>query len=102
MGKTKNKNRSEIEHLRGENKELLKQVKSLKQRLKQLEKREHLIEDNPPQDIEFSTDNEDTMYHPHLKAIPCDDCGKGTFIEYEIMGKIIGTCGVCGNRKRLK
>ena len=103
MSKSRQKNHSEIEHLKGKIKEQEKLIRSLQKQLKQLEKREHLVEDSI-QDTEYSRDTEDT-YRELPKAIRCDSvdgCGKGILEEYEILGKVIGTCNVCGFRKRIK
>lgn len=100
MSKSRNKNHNEVEYLKGRVKELEKENKSLKQKLKRLEKREHLVEDIS-QDEEIMTDSEDT-YRQLPKLTKCDDCFKGVFEEFEIMDKIIGTCNICGHRKRLK
>lgn len=94
MSKTPRKTKSEVEHLRGYVRELERLVRSLQQQLRQYEKYEQ-----KSQDEEIVTDTEDTF--PSLK-VKCDSCGKGTFDEYEIMGKIIGTCNICGERRRLK
>lgn len=93
------------EELLGELRALRKENKSLKQRLKRLEKREHLVEDAlPPQDEEISRDTEDTMHYSAPRRIKCQesDCGKGIYQEFELMNKIYGTCTVCNHRKRLK
>ena len=77
---------SEIRSLRKEN-------KSLKQRVKQLEKAQHIFEEKlEPEEIE----------PPVSKLTTCDDCFKGKFIEFDLMDKTYGTCNVCGFRKRLR
>jgi len=94
----KRKDKSPEEFYKGQIRELTAENKSLKKQLKQLEKRERL-----GQDEEIATDTEDTF--PEVKyRRRCDStsCGKGVYDEYEILGKIIGTCNVCGDRKRLK
>jgi regulator of replication initiation timing len=88
----KKKTHSELEHLRGENKSLRSENRNLKRRLRQLEKKEHLLE---------TTDYEEPEEITVTKLITCDDCGKGHYEEFEIMGKIFGTCNVCGHRKKL-
>jgi hypothetical protein len=95
MSKTPRKTKSEVEHLRGQVRELERLVRSLQQQLRQYEKYEQ-----KSQDEELVTDNEDTF--PSSFRVKCDSCGKGTFDEYEIMGKVIGTCNICGERRRLK
>lgn len=100
MSKSQRKTHSEVEHLKGKIKEQEKLIRSLQKQLKQLEKREHLV-DNLIQDTETSRDSEDT-YRELPKAVRCDDCGKGILVEYEIMNKVFGTCNICGFRKRMK
>lgn len=101
MGKTPRKTRSETEHQRGLIRELEKENRALKKQLKALEKKEHIFDsETESQDTEISTDNEDT--HALPARVPCEDCGKGRYEEYHILDKVIGTCNICGNRKRLK
>lgn len=103
MSKPRRKNKNELEYFRGLVRELEKENRALKKRLKQLEQKEHIFDDaqdDLSQDNEISGDSEDT--HPTFKKIPCDSCGKGFLLEYEIMGKVIGTCNICNERKRIK
>lgn len=53
------------------------------------------------QDEEIETSNEDTFTK---RLIPCDSdsCGKGFYLEMELLGKLYGTCTICGYHKRLK
>lgn len=83
------------EHLLGEVRSLKKLVKSLRQRIRQLEKTEHNYEEN--KDV---VEQEEQPVIQKLQT--CEDCGKGKYIEFEIMNKIIGTCNNCGHRTRLK
>jgi len=102
LSKTKNKSRSSDEHQRGLIRELQKENRALKKQLKQYEKYEHkdLIELGQD-DKDVAKDSEDTFVDLK-KKVSCGDCGKGYFEEYELMGKIYGTCNICGFRKRLK
>lgn len=84
------------EELLGELRGLRKLVKSLRQRIKQLEKKEHVF------DQEMSVAGEPEELPVGKQKLLCLDCGKGTYDEYELMDKIYGTCNVCGYRKRLK
>lgn len=96
MGKTKNKTHSELEHLRGENKELRAENRSLKRRLRELEKHEHMFEEHEQSDEKPEEVNMEDTY------IRCTECGKGVMKEYELMGRVYGTCTVCGERKKLR
>ena len=93
----KKKDRSSDEFYKGQIRELTAENKSLKKRLKQLEKRER------SQDEEVTEHTEDTFAEIKYRR-RCEDesCGKGVYDEYEILGRVIGTCTICGNRKRLK
>lgn len=99
MSKSKRKNRSETEHIRGYIRELEKEIRSLRGQLKQYEKYER------SQDSETARDREDTFPSLEVPKLtkPCESCGKGTVIEtLEIMGKIYGTCNVCDYKERMK
>lgn len=97
MAKTKNKTHSELEAMRGYVRELEKEIRSLRQQVRQYEKYERVS-----QDVEVSNDTEDTYVKPKLTK-PCQECGKGHIIEtLEIMGKIYGTCNVCEFKTRMK
>ncbi len=100
MGKTKNKNRDEIEFYRGIIRDLEKQVRTLNKELQYYKKRNHIF-DSTKQDEEISRDSEDTIIKLQ-KKVPCDDCGKGHYEEFEILDKVYGTCNVCDHRKKLK
>lgn len=85
MGKTKNKNKSEVEFLRGE-------VRRLKRQVKQLERTAHFFEtaivEEAPVEVK--------------KVRHCNNCGKGVMAEFEIMDRVFATCGTCGHREKLK
>lgn len=86
------------EELLGELRQLRKLVKSLRQRVRQLEKKEHVFDD------EQASKGEEPL--PELpvgnQPILCTSCYKGTYVEFAILDKVIGTCTTCGDRKRLK
>ena len=91
----KRREKNPDEHFRGIIREQAKEIRQLLKRIKELEKFQF------PQDEEFISDNEDT--HVDLpKTIVCEDCMKGHYQEFELMGKVYGTCTVCEHRKRLK
>lgn len=97
MSKTKNKSHKRNEEERGYIRELESRVRQLEQELKQVRKW------NQPQDTdERNYDSEDTYPDLKKKLQDCDECGKGKYEEFELLGKIFGTCNICGNRKRLK
>lgn len=99
MGKVKNKEGSQTRFLEGEIRRLKKVVRSLESENRALKKHEHQYE--IIQDEEYTNDSEDT--HPQLKkGIPCEICGKGFYVEFEIRHMIYGTCNICESRKKLK
>lgn len=81
----------------GEIRQLKKLVKSLRQRIRQLEKAEQTFEDQVEDESIV-----DLPIGEKQSKLPCHSCGKGFYQEFAIMDKIIGTCGVCRERKRLK
>ena len=99
LSKSKQKNRSELEHLRGIVREYEKEIRSLRKQVRSFEKYEQVS-----QDEEVSTSSEDT--YPDKEIVlskDCDSCGKGKVIQtLEIMGKVYGTCNVCGTNDRIK
>lgn len=97
MAKTKQKSRSDSEHMRGIIREYEKEIRSLRQQLRQFEKYEQ-----HSQDEEYKLDNEDT--YVDLKMVKnCSSCGKGKIVEtLAIMGKIYGTCNICEHKERMK
>lgn len=84
---------TEVQLLKKENKELKKQVRSLQHQVRELQKHEHMYEysDDVPEEVNM----EDTH-------IPCRECGKGVYTEIELLGKVYGTCTTCGDRKKLR
>ncbi len=96
MSKTKNKTHSEVENSRGIIRELQKEVKSLRQQLRQYEKYDR------SQEIETKSDSEDTE-DSRLMTKDCNNCGKGIVVEtLQIMDKVYGTCQHCGYNERMK
>lgn len=92
------KDKSEVEHLHGLNRELTKQVAALTRQLKYFEKRDHIYDLSPPDEnavVELPTKKH------KLRDCDKDSCG-GQYEEYDILEKTIGTCNVCGDRKRIK
>ena len=99
MGKSKQKNGSEVEYLRGYCRELEKTVRSLKKELRRFEKY-----GTDSQDTEVSRDSEDTDTDLEiLMSKPCTYCGKGKIVEtLRIHDKVYGRCNVCETNDRMK
>lgn len=92
----KRRERSETEWLKSQNKELRKENRLLKRRLKELERNQHMYdqfglgdpEEEPVQEIA-----------PTLMA-DCEECGKGHMnLTIDLGFKKIYDCPVCGHRK---
>lgn len=99
MGKVKNKEGSQTRFLEGEVRRLKKVIRGLESEIRSLKKYEHFWD--VTQDEEYIADSEDT--HPVVtKLEPCLECGKGFYQEFELVGRIFGTCNICEARKRLK
>lgn len=87
MGKSKNKSKSEVEHLRGE-------IRRLKAELKYYKRRAHIensimddvIDDAPLEDVKIMDD--------------CAQCGKGCLIEYDFKYATLKKCDNCGHEER--
>jgi tRNA(Ile2) C34 agmatinyltransferase TiaS len=79
---------SQIRSLRAEN-------KSLRKRLKQLEKNEHIYAD-------FKLDDEEIDLEPEVKSkkSKCDQCGDGEIQELNIAGRLIYKCNSCSYRSK--
>lgn len=86
----RNQDKSEVDHYKGLLREAEKTIRKLQQELRYYQKYEQTT----------VTEVEDI---PETKpAKPCHECGKGFMDEFEIVGKVYGTCNVCGHRERLK
>lgn len=85
--------------MRGIIKELEKQVRSLQKENRELSKQKHIFIKDSQDDDDIAQDSEDTYIKPKKR---CKSCGKGFLEEFEIMGKIFGTCNICEHREKLK
>lgn len=94
----KKRAKSSEEYYKGIIRELEKENKSLKRRVKELERKEHFYDD--AQDEEISTDTEDT--HPTFfkPTRTCPDCGKGKLKEFELIGRHYEECQICEYRRK--
>lgn len=96
MPKKRSKNGEEF--WRGKCREQAKEIRQLRKQLRYYQKQEHIFDG---QDEDIAIDTEDT--YPAIKPKElCNECGKGSYDEFEIMNKVYGTCNVCGHRKRIK
>lgn len=90
MGKVRNKNRSEVEFLRGELKKLKAENIRLRRDNKHHERRTHFYEeviDNVADEIKASA--------------CCQTCGKGTLIEMDFKFVKYLICDLCETKKKI-
>lgn len=86
------------EHYLAEIRKLRSENRNLKKRLKRLERKEHIFDEQDEEDTEL----QELPIGEAQQTLGCVECGKGQITTFEIMGKVYGTCSVCGDRKRLK
>ncbi len=86
MSKSRNKSKSEVEHLRG-------QVRELKAKLKYLRRRQH-IENSIIDDVIEDGNVE------NINAVDCDECGKGVLVEYDFKFATLKKCTHCDHEVR--
>lgn len=93
MPKKRSKNAEE--YLKGLNRELSKENRHLKKRIRQLEKTEHMYED-------AILNEADIEYEETKTSDICQSCGKGKLVYLDILDRIFSTCSVCGDRIKIK
>jgi hypothetical protein len=89
----KQKERNSEEYYRGIIRELKKEIRQLRQQLRQYEK---YASEPLSQDEEQATSTEDT----YIKV--CKNCGKGKLKEIDIVGRIFEQCDICDYRRKVK
>lgn len=92
MSKTRQKEKSEIELLRGKVRKLESTCRRLRKENNALKKRMHFTEnviDEVAEDIE-------------PKAETCQNCGKGELAVVDLVHVLIESCNLCEYRKRIK
>ena len=91
MSKTKQRERSEVEHLRGKIRELESENRQLRKRLKRLDKQSHLYEDiidAVAEEIEVPSNN-------------CEKCKNGVLQTVDLKYARFVVCQTCKERKKL-
>lgn len=86
MSRSKNKNRSEVEYLRGK-------IRKLESQLKYYRKREHFFE-APVEEIIEEVEGIDTNQ--------CDQCRRGVIVDYDFKFAILRKCTNCDFEERKK
>jgi len=90
MGKTRRKNHSEIEHLRGENKKLKSQIRRLERHIKELQRKSHFFEEVVEETVDDVTIID-----------TCQNCGKGILSQIEIAHLTFVICDICNFREKV-
>lgn len=90
----KNRSKNADEYHRGIIRELQKENRHLKKRVRQLEKAEHMFEDALLSDgpLEFEVTE---------KQRTCEHCGKGRLDEINVLDRIFEQCNTCDYRKKI-
>lgn len=86
VGKSKNKNRSEVEYLRG-------RIRKLESQLKFYKQREHFFE-APTEEINEEVED--------IKADQCPNCKRGVVTHYDFRFAILSKCSNCDFEQRTK
>lgn len=81
MSKKKNKEKSELEHLRGENRRLRKQLNYYKKQANM---------------------SESDVYEEEAEEEVCEHCGKGQLEVIDLKYVIMEVCNVCGHQRKRK
>lgn len=92
MSKTKNKESSEVEHLRGQVRKLEATNRRLRKRNRQLDKKSHFHEDVI----------DDVAEDIASKGETCPECGKGQITTVDLKYLLIDSCDTCEYRKKYK
>ncbi len=94
----KSKTESEVEYWRGKYKESEKLNKSLKRRLRKLEKNQHNFE--PYEEAEDER-NEDGFYEIKPQNM-CESCGKSELKTLDLGVRKYFICTLCGYKKKIE
>lgn len=89
----KNKESKADEYYLGQIRELKKEVKSLKQVIRALEK-QYLYHGGPK--------SKAPPEPPKREETLCKECGKGKLVTVDIVGRVFVNCALCGYRKKVK
>ena len=91
MSKTRQKNSSELEVLRGENRKLRSENKQLRRRVREIDKKAHFYENVL----------DDVVEEVELKNL-CPSCKKGILQEFDFTHVVVTKCGQCDFQKKRK
>lgn len=96
----KQKERSEVEHLRSVNKTLKSEIKHLKKEIARYNKRAHQYEDLEEREIEVELEKVVDEPH-HFTKVICPDCS-GDVEKVELGNRLLNRCTKCKWRKSSK
>lgn len=103
LAKTKNKDHSEVQFLRGKVRELTKQVRTLEKQLTRYGRMEHAFNDAQEAIQEAERIIEEVMLPKSAeRSDPCDKCEDGEMVikfEFPELNKKIYVCTVCGTTR---
>jgi predicted RNase H-like nuclease (RuvC/YqgF family) len=97
----KKKERSEVEYLKAQNRELSKENKRLKRSINRVSKKEHVLEDleDRLQDEAFNEDK--TRDYEPVSTDLCPNCGKD-LDSVDLIKRVLKTCVNCEYRLVIK
>lgn len=94
MAKNKKRHGKESEYHLGIIRELRKEIKNLKQRIKQLERLEYnYLQNKQPKDYEYKEEK--------VKLMKCPRCENNSLEQRLIVGRVVDIC-ICGYRSKAK
>lgn len=99
LAKTKNKDHSEVQFLRGKVRELTKQVRTLEKQLTRYNRMEHAFNDAQEAIQEAERIIEEVMPKTSERVDPCDKCDHGEMVikfDFPELNKKIYVCTDCG------
>lgn len=102
LAKTKNKDHSEVNFLRGKCRELEKRVRQLEKQLTKYHKMQHIFDDTHEQLVEFEKAMEELTPTKQERVDPCDNCSDGEMVikfDFPEMNKRIYECMSCGKTR---
>lgn len=89
----RDKELTEVQTLKQENKALRETNKSLQRKIKQLQKKEHIYDEAPFREPDILEEES-----PKRR---CEDCGKGYLIEKNVIGRYWSECDNCSWRSKV-
>lgn len=98
---TKKKSKSEVETLRGVNRNLRKQIKHLQKQIGRKEKREYLLDDVEEREAELHL-KEQLEESEFVSTGNCPECDVGKLELVELGNRVLVNCNTCKYRSTKK